>query len=49
MQGHSIEQFRIYEAIEAGAIPVIENKDGCVDTLAPWSLWPSAAFASYAI
>lgn len=29
-KGHSIDQFRIYEALEAGAIPVMENKDGWV-------------------
>lgn len=27
-RGHSVEQFRIYEAIEAGAIPVMDLKDG---------------------
>jgi 23S rRNA A2030 N6-methylase RlmJ len=27
-KGHSIEQYRIYEAIEAGAIPVLEDRDG---------------------
>lgn len=27
-KGHSVEQFRIYEAIESGAIPVMELKDG---------------------
>lgn len=27
-KGHSVEQFRIYEAIEAGAIPVMDLKEG---------------------
>ena len=27
-KGHSVEQFRIYEAIESGSIPVMELKDG---------------------
>jgi hypothetical protein len=27
-KGHSVEQFRIYEAIEAGAIPVMDLQDG---------------------
>ena len=31
-KGHSVEQFRIYEAIETGAIPVMDLKDGCVKT-----------------
>lgn len=26
-QGHSVEQFRLYEAMESGAIPVLENRD----------------------
>lgn len=28
MQGHSLETFRFYEAIEAGAIPVVELDGG---------------------
>jgi hypothetical protein len=27
-KGHSVEQFRIYEALEAGAIPVLELNGG---------------------
>ena len=27
-KGHSVEQFRIYEAIESGSIPVMDLKDG---------------------
>lgn len=27
-RGHSVEQFRIYEAIEAGSIPILELADG---------------------
>eukprot|EP00049_Salpingoeca_infusionum_P000043 m.36740 g.36740 ORF g.36740 m.36740 type:complete len:545 (+) comp10032_c0_seq4:90-1724(+) len=35
-KGHSIDQFRLYEAMESGAIPVLENKDGyLVDKLPP--------------
>eukprot|EP00911_Craspedida_sp_UC1_P002860 UC1_evm1s2094 len=35
-KGHSVEQFRIYEAIEAGAIPVLElNGDYLKDHLPP--------------
>jgi hypothetical protein len=30
-KGHSVEQFRIYEAIETGAIPVMDLRDGCVN------------------
>lgn len=28
VQGHNVEQFRIYEAIEAGAIPVLSHDEG---------------------
>lgn len=35
-KGHSVEQFRIYEAIETGAIPVMDLKDGCVKKHALW-------------
>lgn len=27
-QGHNVEQFRIYEAIEAGAIPILSHDEG---------------------
>lgn len=34
-KGHSVEQYRIYEAIEAGAIPVLENRDKYLRTKLP--------------
>eukprot|EP00039_Didymoeca_costata_P000222 m.44628 g.44628 ORF g.44628 m.44628 type:complete len:423 (+) comp10128_c0_seq1:216-1484(+) len=30
-KGHSVEQFRLYESIEAGAIPVLENPQGLLE------------------
>ena len=40
-QGHSAEQFRIYEAIEAGAIPVLELNNGYLRKAMPPSYFES--------
>ena len=40
-QGHSAEQFRIYEAIEAGAIPVLELNNGTLRRSMPPSYFDS--------
>jgi hypothetical protein len=34
-KGHSVEQFRIYEAIESGAIPVLEANNGKLQAKMP--------------
>lgn len=59
-KGHSVEQFRLYEAIEAGAIPVLEDTAVARSTLPPeyfssgmlfvtdWADAPEAMLASLA-